>query len=126
VPCPKYILSPDAVILRVDTALVRGQISLDQVIICFEETIYYYSLAFCNGNLDIKRVKNNENIIYSKHVVKNLFDNNKYFAKRDFPQEIFMARALVKNKVGKMHLFLQKSSRLCELRKNCNSFNLSS
>ena len=28
-PCPNYILSPDAVISRVDTALVRGQISLD-------------------------------------------------------------------------------------------------
>ena len=30
---------------------------------------------------------------------------NKYFAKRDFRQEIVMARALVKNKVGKMRLF---------------------
>ena len=28
-PCPNYILSPDAVISLVDTALVRGQISLD-------------------------------------------------------------------------------------------------
>ena len=35
-PCPKYIRSPDAVISRVDTALVWGQISFDQGIICFE------------------------------------------------------------------------------------------
>ena len=74
VPCPKDILSSHAVISRVDTVLVQDQISLSQGIICFEETIHYYSLAFYNRNLDIKWVKNNENIIYSKHMVKNLFN----------------------------------------------------
>ena len=73
-PCPKDILSSHAVISRVDMVLVQDQVSLNQGIICFEETIYYYSLAFYNRNLDIKWVKSNENIIYSKHMVKNLFD----------------------------------------------------
>ena len=66
-PCPKDILSSHAVISRGDMVLVQSNL-------CFEETIYYYSLAFYNRNLDIKWVKSNENIIYSKHMVKNLFD----------------------------------------------------
>ena len=42
---------------------------------------------------------------------------NEYYAKMDFPQEkVFIAHALLKNKVGKMRLFLQTSSWLCELK----------
>ena len=53
---------------------------------------------------------------------------NEYYAKMDFPREkVFIAHALLKNKVGKMHLFLQTLSWLCKLKKYIyNSFKLSS
>ena len=47
-------------------------------------------LGFCKGNLDVKQVKNNENQgLYSNHVVKNFFDKWVYisYMKTDFLQE---------------------------------------
>ena len=42
---------------------------------------------------------------------------NEFYAKMDFPREkVFIAHALLNNKVGKMRLFLQTSSWLCELK----------
>ena len=42
---------------------------------------------------------------------------NEYYAKMDVPREkVFIAHALLKNKVGKMRLFLQTLSWLCELK----------
>ena len=45
VPCPKYILSPDTVISRVDTVLVQGQISLDQGKKPFTTTHWLFATA---------------------------------------------------------------------------------
>ena len=37
-------------------------------IICFKGTIYYCSLGFCNGSLEVKQVENNENrAIFKSH-----------------------------------------------------------
>ena len=42
---------------------------------------------------------------------------NEFYVKMDFPREkVFIAHALLKNKVGKMRLFLQTLSWLCELK----------
>ena len=50
---------------------------------------------------------------------------NEYYAKMDFPREkVFIAHALLKNKVGKMRLFLQTLSWLCKLKNIYNSFKL--
>ena len=48
---------------------------------------------------------------------------NKYDMKTDFPWEkVFVACALVKSKVGKMHLFLQASSRFLWIKKKLTEF----
>ena len=78
--------------------------------VCFKETIKYCSLDLCDGNLDFKQVKNVENQglqyrIFKFMCLKNCL-TNEYYEKMDFPQEkIFIAYALVKNKIGKMCLF---------------------
>ena len=86
--------------------------------ILFEETVFKCSLGFAtalqsSSKLKAMRIKGYNQITWLKICL-----TNKYYLKTDFLWEkVFIVRALVKNKVGKMCLFLQATSRLCELSK---------
>ena len=98
-----------------------GQMTTKMGVSCilFKETVFNYcSLRFAtalqlSNKLKAMRIKGYNQITWLKICL-----TNKYYLKTDFLWEkVFIVRALVKNKVGKMCLFLQATSRLCELSK---------
>ena len=98
-----------------------GQMTTKMGVSCilFKETVFNYcSLGFAmalqlSSKLKAMRIKGYNQITWLKICL-----TNKYYMKTDFPWEKrFIARALVKNKVSKICLFLQTTFRLCELSK---------
>ena len=100
--------------------LATGQMTTKMGVSCilFEETVFKCSLGFAtalqlSSKVKAIRIKGYNQITWLKICL-----TNKYYMKTDFLWEkVFIACALVKNKVGKMCLFLQATSRLCELSK---------
>ena len=86
--------------------------------ILFKETVFNCSLGFATALQSSSKLKAMRFKDYNQTTWLKICLTNKYYMKTDFLWEkVFIVRALVKNKVGKMCLLLQATSRLCELSK---------